>query len=1203
MMRVQKMVQRLGTPQVALRLNKEELCLSLTAVGKLLGSTSDETMLRQRALQVLPMCSSRELVMIAGAIPTFGWTQAAFVEAVGSRAHLFARDMGMDDVAQLALMYAAGRWASYSATAEQMALTSHAAVSGKRSDVDSPAITLMCAAVLVCTVDRYTVDAPLSQEVSFANPLIKAVASDIGRLTDAGVVSALCGCALLLWCGGTSTDRKTLESGCKLLVRRTVEALRKTEGKRHLRLRPSPATRIWAASVARTVLNDSETAASLLFGVSEEYATIGSLSVDPVACALGSVGGEYLRANGHFVDELAPMSFPLTHPLSLSVMNVLVSTSVIRGAAEREDLSAFVQLVSSPPSASEMARSSLFRVASVNARALPDPSAAEIATALESATRQDVKDIAAEESIGKLLAKWVASGGHAADPNTAQRVHAAIQVYPYPDIRAATAPVDTAAAGAVQTMSIPAQMMHRRNHGEAVRDDLLMEVLESVEDYTPAELAMCVYAIPDKCVEFDMLLERIHSGIPELTIEPVALLIKACTECAQLSEVLLGDLLAQTAETVANANTDAHLLIGPLCDALFSPHVPADHHEDIVTFVEAGAANFMLVLSRASPSNICAFLVAFRRTPGLLRDAFGPCCTHLSSLVPTLDVLECAAVMKAVGTVDVVHHRLVDAVSARLKELFSKDSVNPDAVCAFIEASVMLDVPDLDTLLQSSVMMLTNPEVLPQLRPALLPSLLRGCVYMRHTALTQRCVDTLSESIDSLRGPEISDVCDLLCSTGRIELTGADFAGLATKVISRCGALLEECEGGSLRLPVVFGGIRRALSTSSGPKPCIPSALSDAVAERVDAMSGSDVADILASTVGLSLSGLEGLLQATLSRLAADPASCTPTQLSDAIFAAGESGLVGGHVAHHIAVDSLSDYCVDNEHKWRSGASIARLVYGFSRVQCTKRSLYNVFATRLRMRPILHTLRQADISVVMSGFGNAKYLDKILFDRLAKKVEELSPQLQAADLAMVLSGYSRMNLLNDSLYTRLGERVAEVSSELPPAVSVRLLQAYGHVGVKHDTMAGSLVSSLCSKLEALDANKAAHALFALCEMDHEADDAQMDKLATHIADRIDEVDATGIMHLCEVMQDLNWRHERLLVAVGNQSAELQLTGNNGGISAHVSRNVLDTLGTFMIHHPVARQHLTEAARSISRDESVVAELEYNKQQGSSALEE
>eukprot|EP00658_Telonema_sp_P-2_P038876 TRINITY_DN27813_c0_g1_i2.p1 TRINITY_DN27813_c0_g1~~TRINITY_DN27813_c0_g1_i2.p1 ORF type:complete len:240 (+),score=70.17 TRINITY_DN27813_c0_g1_i2:175-894(+) len=239
----------------------------------------------------------------------------------------------------------------------------------------------------------------------------------------------------------------------------------------------------------------------------------------------------------------------------------------------------------------------------------------------------------------------------------------------------------------------------------------------------------------------------------------------------------------------------------------------------------------------------------------------------------------------------------------------------------------------------------------------------------------------------------------------------------------------------------------------------------------------------------------------------------------------------------------------------------------------------------------------------MSGFGNAKYLDKTLFDRLAKKVEDLSPELNAADLTMVLTGYSRMNLLNTPLYQRLGERVAEVSTDLPPAVSARLLHAYGHVGVKHDNMAGSLLTSMCSKLDALDANKAVEALFALCEMDHEADDAQMDKLAGHIADRIDEVDSNGILQLCDVLQDLNWRHERLLMAVGNQSAELQLTGNNGGITPRASRSVLDTLGSFMIHHPNARQHLTEAARSISRDESVVAELEYNKQQGAQALEE
>lgn len=84
----------------------------------------------------------------------------------------------------------------------------------------------------------------------------------------------------------------------------------------------------------------------------------------------------------------------------------------------------------------------------------------------------------------------------------------------------------------------------------------------------------------------------------------------------------------------------------------------------------------------------------------------------------------------------------------------------------------------------------------------------------------------------------------------------------------------------------------------------------------------------------------------------------------------------GQRLPHEVATAGSVDYVVDNVDLFWSGPEIAKLLHGFAKLHCTKRSLYSVFAKHLARRAILFTLDRPSISLLFHAFGLVKYVDK-----------------------------------------------------------------------------------------------------------------------------------------------------------------------------------------------------------------------------------
>ncbi|KAG8343813.1 hypothetical protein ERJ75_001190900 [Trypanosoma vivax] len=316
----------------------------------------------------------------------------------------------------------------------------------------------------------------------------------------------------------------------------------------------------------------------------------------------------------------------------------------------------------------------------------------------------------------------------------------------------------------------------------------------------------------------------------------------------------------------------------------------------------------------------------------------------------------------------------------------------------------------------------------------------------------------------------------------------------------------------------------------------------------------------------------------------------SPGEIAEVAFGLGEVAELGQRLSHQLATERCSDYVIDHSQVFWRGMDVARLLYGFSRMHCTKRSLYNVFATRLAHRPILSTMGQEAISIAIAAFGRAKYLDKKLFDKFSRRMLAQTDALGAAELLFTIRGFSRVMLLNDRLYDELGARAAEKVKEFPVDSKCVLLNSYGSLGVTHPELATKMLSGIVESLSELkDANKAVGVIASLWQMHHSLEgDEHVATLTDWIVDRAHELDEEAIGKLCVVMRETNWRNVPLLRAVAEQSVRLQRQEN---ISPNCCRAVLDTLGTFMLHHQGARENLSALARSVSKERIQLSEEE------------
>ncbi|CUE88192.1 Hypothetical protein, putative [Bodo saltans] len=360
------------------------------------------------------------------------------------------------------------------------------------------------------------------------------------------------------------------------------------------------------------------------------------------------------------------------------------------------------------------------------------------------------------------------------------------------------------------------------------------------------------------------------------------------------------------------------------------------------------------------------------------------------------------------------------------------------------------------------------------------------------------------------------------------------------------------------------------------------------LATRVPFLSSALVSELLTAPVVSTVA----LATAACERMGTLSWTWHPHEFGRAIFGIGETLRGSTALVHQMALSTAAEHAVDHVELFYQGSVIARMLLGFAKSHITARSLFTVFSTRLKKRPLHAAMSLPDMSCALQAFGIAKFVDKAMFDVLGKRVLAFGKELTPADVMLTACAFSRTMLLHSNLYRGLGDRGAEIMADMPPSAATALISAFGHVGVRHQTLGEAAVTK--QKLQELSAVEAAHMLVGLWQMNFDDAGDHFDVLANQIASREGEgMLQKELVGVCSVMHDMKWRHPGLLLAVASRSAQLMsddapsITRLDGG----AARAVLDTLGAFGVHHAAARVALTETARTVSREAISIPEEE------------
>jgi hypothetical protein len=360
------------------------------------------------------------------------------------------------------------------------------------------------------------------------------------------------------------------------------------------------------------------------------------------------------------------------------------------------------------------------------------------------------------------------------------------------------------------------------------------------------------------------------------------------------------------------------------------------------------------------------------------------------------------------------------------------------------------------------------------------------------------------------------------------------------------------------------------------------------LADRAPFFSSQLISELLSTPVVSTVA----LANAACERMASLSWTWTPSEFCAAISGVGETLRGNTTLVHQVALSSAADHAVDHVECFFQGSSIARMLLGFAKSHIISRSLFNVFSTRLKKRPLHAAMSLPDMSCALQAFGIAKFVDKAMFDVLGKRILAFEKMLTPADVTLTTCAFSRTMLLHHSLYRGLGNRGAEIMGEMPSGAASALIAAFGHVGVRHQELGEAAVTK--QKLDELTALEAANMLVGLWQMNYDDAGDHFDLLANRIAALEGEgLEQKELVGVCSVMHDLKWRHPALLITVALRSAQLMTEDAPSAtrLSGESARAVLDTLGTFGIHHAAARSALSEAARAVSRESVSIPEDE------------
>ncbi|CBZ28395.1 conserved hypothetical protein [Leishmania mexicana MHOM/GT/2001/U1103] len=305
-------------------------------------------------------------------------------------------------------------------------------------------------------------------------------------------------------------------------------------------------------------------------------------------------------------------------------------------------------------------------------------------------------------------------------------------------------------------------------------------------------------------------------------------------------------------------------------------------------------------------------------------------------------------------------------------------------------------------------------------------------------------------------------------------------------------------------------------------------------------------------------------------------------QLSQCVFGLGEMADAGQRLSHQVMTEALSDYAVDNLELFTSAPDIADLLHGFAKLQCTKRNLYSVFSTQLLRRPVIATLEFRSISLLFFAFGSVRFVNKDLMDILCRTFIVHIDSLAAPDVLMSLRGLSRMSLLNAAFYRKLGMKAIELIDAFPLQAQCDLLHAYGAVEEAHSELAATLSRRIAAEVESLPSvSVATDVLTSLWLMGANMTiNEDIERIVDYVVRHASELTGPDMMKLCSITLNQNWRQPQLLHGMATRAIELQ---KEEQLEPTTARAVLDTLSSQLVFHQAARVHLSQLARTVSKE--------------------
>lgn len=580
-------------------------------------------------------------------------------------------------------------------------------------------------------------------------------------------------------------------------------------------------------------------------------------------------------------------------------------------------------------------------------------------------------------------------------------------------------------------------------------------------------------------------------------------------------------------------------------------------------------------------------------------------CSRLAGVFSASSTWDAAAALGALEILkecDVTHERLLDVLADCLVAAFEApqpgawtDPQKNDAL-RFALLQVDYDAPDLYTAghrLIKAANQRAKAEVPVEL-------LMAGALLSLHSPSSSFSCDVLRHLVEEQR---LSDDCTAAQLEGAISLAfylresaAATASTLAHHLLHLCTPHVEKLSGESLAMLLVTAATPaqpRQLSkeTGSGQQAAaliVPGTFYARLAEHLQTLAPplfTQLCEVVRCTAVDT--GFANALIEAVPRVAD---GLNAGQLSQSLFCLGEVSDAGQRLTHQVMTEVMADYVVDNAELFWSGRDIARMLHGFAKLLCVKRSLYSVFSERLALRPIIATLDHNSISLLYYAFGSVRFLNQKLMGRLTNIYTRHAAELLPADLLLSLRGHSRMHLLDEPFYTALGTAAVRQADCFSLQSQCELLQAFGAVEMPNDPLAECLIPRIAARVEELpQPSQAVDVVVSLWMMSYDVQSSpEVAKLMAYIVDNMNQLQGPDIMKLCSVLHDQRWSHRPLLTAIADRSVALKQLDSLDNATARV---VMDELGRSMIHHSTARRELSQLARAVSKEVVMLSEEE------------